>query len=94
MLTVAIVTKRLSRVNLAAVSRAMAEQQASTVASSLNKLSDGAFTTSLSARDRGALATLVEEYFCSASTSTNDLEDEEEEEFAYIGMQLTLTDNE
>ena len=66
----------------------MAEQQASSsmVPSSLNKLSDGAFTASLSARNRGALAELIEEYFCSASASTNDLEEEEEEEFGDVGM--------
>ena len=61
----------------------MAEQQVSTA---LNRLSDEAFTASLSNRDRESLAALVEEYFC-ASASTNESEDEDEEEFGDHGMQ-------
>ena len=60
----------------------MAEQHVSSV---LNRLSDKAFTASLSKRDE-SLAAHVEEYFC-ASASTNKSEDEEVKEFGDHGMQ-------
>ena len=60
----------------------MAEQQVSTA---LNRLSDEAFTASLSDRDRESLAALVEEYFC-CSASANEL-DSEDEELGDHGMQ-------
>ena len=63
----------------------MAEQQVSTVAFALNKLSDDAFTASLSDRDLGSLTELIEEYFCS-SPRANDSEEEEEEELDCLGM--------
>ena len=64
---------------------AMAEQGVSTVASALNKLSDDAFTASLSDRDRGSLTEPIEEYFFSAS-ATDELENEEKEELGGLGM--------
>ncbi len=63
--------------------RTMAEQ-ANGVATVLNRLADGEFTAALSIRDRGSLAELVEEFFCSASSYSSD---EEEEELDDLGMQ-------
>ena len=63
---------------------AMAERDHSDqVATTLNRLTDQAFTQALSARDRGALSDLIEEFFCSAPPSNSD--EEEEEELLYIG---------
>ena len=59
-------------------------------ASALKALSDDALAASLSTRDRSALTELIEEYFCTASAS----DEEEEEEFGDVGMQCFYKHNE
>ena len=61
----------------------MARLAAGDVARALNSAVDDCFAASLLDRDRDALATLMEEYFCSAPTN-------QEEEELELGMQSAL----